>query len=662
MCGFTGFWSEQLGNIDGLEAIATRMAKAIQHRGPDDSGAWADADVGIALGHRRLSIVDLSPAGHQPMASVDGRFVMAFNGEIYNHLAIRAELQTANVAPAWRGHSDTETLLAAFQHYGVEATLTKTVGMFAIALWDREEKQLYLARDRMGEKPLYYGWSKGGFVFGSELKAIRQYPGFDNEIDRDALTLYFRHSYIPAPYSIYKNVFKLEPGCLLVLKAQDLASPPSITFRAPASIGTLQLSRWWSLHAAVEAGQASQIADEKEALKLLEVQLRESIRLQSVADVPLGAFLSGGVDSSLIVALMQAESTKPVHTYTIGFKEAAYDEAVYARAVAQHLQTKHTELYVSAADGLGVISKLSSLYDEPFADSSQIPTFLVAQQARAHVTVALSGDAGDELFAGYNRHLRAPHVWSAISKVPAGGRRLISKAINGIPPQTLNAVGQNVLPKRWQTPFLADKLTKLADRLGSVKDRDDLYYSLVSEWSNPSEIVVEGVEPSTLLSRRSDWPGLAAFEERMMYLDSMTYLPDDILAKVDRAAMGVSLETRVPFLDHRVVELAWRIPLKMKINNGQGKQVLRDILYKYVPRELIERPKQGFGIPLGAWLRGPLREWAEALLDRSRLKHEGYLNPDQIRIRWEEHIANKRNWEHSLWSVLMFQSWLEDQR
>lgn len=658
MCGITGFlsrdmrydWQEAIGNITGTLA----------HRGPDDASCWVDRQDHIALGHRRLAIVDLSAAGSQPMHSACGRYVIAFNGEIYNHQALRARL-----AGPWRGHSDTETLLAAFAAWGLEQTLAQCVGMFAIALWDKRDKRLHLMRDRMGEKPLYYGWSGGSFLFGSELKALRRHPAFDSQVDRDALCLYFRHNYIPAPYSIYSDIYKLEPGCMLSLGIEDSAAAPPSGLAPDVGAGSLRLHRWWSLSAVAQAGQADPIVNEEQAVAQLEGRLREAIAMQSVADVPLGAFLSGGVDSSLVVALMQTGSSRPVHTYTIGFHEAAYNEAEHARAIADHLGTEHTELYVSAADGLDVVPDLPALFDEPFADSSQIPTCLVSRQARRHVTVALSGDAGDELFAGYNRHLRTQNVWNTISKMPSGGRQLILKIMKEIPPQAAATLGQgiaHVLPRSWQTAFLADKLLKLADRLDGVRDCDDLYYNLVSEWKKPAQVVLGGSEPPTLLGSRRMWPALATFEDRMMYLDSMTYLPDDILAKVDRAAMSASLETRVPFLDHRVVELAWRIPVGMKISAGQGKQVLRKILYQYVPRHLIERPKQGFGVPIGSWLRGPLSAWAERLMDRDRLQQEGYLNAELVWSRWQEHRSGRRNWEHALWSVLMFQAWLEHQQ
>ena len=675
MCGFAGFISAQPGSLDGLESLATRMANTIAHRGPDDAGAWADAQAGVALGFRRLSIIDLSPAGHQPMASSGGRFVIAFNGEIYNHQDLRAELHSVGAAPAWRGHSDTETLLAGFEHWGIEATLTKTVGMFAIALWDVQQRTLYLARDRFGEKPLYYGWAgregARAFVFGSELKALRVFPGFDNPVCRQALAQYMRFMYVPAPRSIYQGVYKLEPGCLLRIRGPAPLAAPALPLRPPAVYETLTLSRWWSLADAVQAGAQQPIADEGEAVELLDQRLADAVRLQSLADVPLGAFLSGGVDSSTIVALMQRQATRPVKTFTLGFAEAGFDESPHARAVAQHLGTDHTELFVTAVEAQAVISELPAMYDEPFSDSSQIPTHLVCRAARQHVTVALSGDAGDEQFGGYNRYFWGPRLWAKLAWLPYPLRQALGAAISTVPVAGWDALSRLVnalLAGNLAIVQTGDKAHKFAARLLRVRSMDELSLSLLSEWQDPAQVVrAEGdglvVEPPSLLDDPlpQSLVGQANSVPRMLYHDSMTYLPDDILCKVDRAAMAASLETRVPFLDHRVAELAWRLPMDMKIRGNEGKWALRQVLYKYIPRELIERPKMGFGIPVGQWLRGPLRAWADGLLDAARLQREGYFYPMPIRRKWAEHLAGRGDHTASLWSVLMFQAWLAEQ-
>ena len=686
MCGFAGFMAREPGRLGSLEAFVSRMASIIHHRGPDDAGAWADVQAGIALGHRRLSIVDLSAAGHQPMRSASGRFVMTFNGEVYNHLEMRGELERGlhpsllpgeeGAKPHWRGHSDTETLLAGFEAWGVEATLKKTVGMFAIALWDREEKVLTLARDRFGEKPLYYGWvSSGGsaaFVFGSELKALRAYPGFANPVSREALALYMRFTYVPAPHSIYQGIYKLEPGCVLCI-AGAVPPAPKQPPRPPATHGGLTLRRWWSLGTAVESGAQNPITDEAEAVQALEQRLQDAVRLQSLADVPLGAFLSGGVDSSTIVALMQQQATRPVKTFTVGFEEAGFDESPHARAVAQHLGTDHAELYVTAAETQAVIPHLPTMYDEPFADSSQIPTHLVCRAARQQVTVALSGDAGDELFGGYNRYFWGPRIWRRLAWLPYPVRQALSAAILGVSVAGWDALSRPLnamLPGTQGVARTGEKLHKLARSLDGVRNLDDLYHNLVSEWQDPAQVVKgesgpqSGVlrEPASLLADPLPAQGVEQQQLRMMYRDSMTYLPDDILCKVDRAAMAISLETRVPFLDHRVAELAWQLPLHMKIRGGEGKWALRQVLYKYVPSELIDRAKTGFGIPVGQWLRGPLRAWAESLLDEKRLHREGYFYPAPIRTKWAEHLSRQRDHTASLWAVLMFQAWLEAQR
>jgi len=698
MCGFSGFLTKDASVLIRPELVATGMALAIKHRGPDDAGAWSDASAGIALGFQRLSILDLSSAGHQPMSSATGRFVMAFNGEIYNHAELRELLRLSKLgktALSWRGHSDSETLLACFEAWGLEETLQKTVGMFAIALWDTQTRTLHLARDRFGEKPLYYGWvstastAATAFVFGSELKALRAYPGFANSVSREALALYMRFAYVPAPYSIYQNIYKLEPGSILsintdfsanintalsqasnLLKAADVLTAPLAPLRPPAELGGLRMQRWWSLAEIVEKGVQHRIRSEEEAIETLEQRLIDAVRVQSLADVPLGAFLSGGVDSSCIVALMQAQSSRPVKTFTVGFEEAGFDETPHARAVAHHLGTEHNEFFVSARQAQEVIAELPAIYDEPFADSSQIPTHLVCKAARQQVTVALSGDAGDELFGGYNRYFWGPRIWSRLAWMPYPARQVLGAAIKALPTGGWDALSRPMnalLPASKNFARAGDRAHKLAVRLGGVHNLDDLYNSLVSEWQDPAQVVkgngweigVNLQVPVSMLSDQLPAVGAEQHQLRMMYRDTMTYLPDDILCKVDRAAMATSLETRVPFLDHRVAELAWRLPLNMKIRDGLGKWALRQVLYKYVPKELIDRPKAGFAIPVGQWLRGPLRDWAEALLDEKRLELEGYFYPKPIRDKWLQHLTGRYDHTPSLWAVLMFQSWLE---
>jgi asparagine synthase (glutamine-hydrolysing) len=682
MCGFAGFLAAQSVSLEELKVVVNRMADTISHRGPDDAGDWVDAESGVALGFRRLSIIDLSQAGHQPMASSGGRFVIAFNGEIYNHLELREELERIDPRYVeddnyiWRGHSDTETLLASFEHWGIEATLSKTVGMFAIAVWDMREHTLHLARDRFGEKPLYYGWTSSGtgraFVFGSELKALRAYPGFANPVCRQALAQYMRFMVVPAPLSINQGIFKLEPGCVLSISGPSPLEAPLQALRPPVTYHTLSLRRWWSLFDVVNAGELDKIADEGDALELLEQRLSDAVKLQSLADVPLGAFLSGGVDSSTIVALMQQHATRPIKTFTVGFEEAGFDESPFARAVAQHLGTDHTELFVTAAEAQAVIAHIPDMYDEPFADSSQIPTHLVCRAARQHVTVALTGDAGDELFGGYSRYFWGPNIWAKLAWLPHPVRQALGAAISAIPSKGWDALSRPVNALLLGDKGISnagDKAHKLAARLSGVRNLDDLYLSLVSEWQDPAQIVRgEGgsLIVESLIFHDDPMPAQGVTSDvnsplRMMYLDSMTYLPDDILCKVDRAAMAASLETRVPFLDHRVAELAWQLPLGMKIRNGQGKWALRQVLYKHVPRELIDRPKAGFGIPIGKWLRGPLRPWAESLLDHNRLINEGYFHPTPIRKKWAEHLSGQHDHTASLWSVLMFQAWLQHQ-
>jgi asparagine synthase (glutamine-hydrolysing) len=654
MCGLVGYLTAGFG---GAESALETMLATLVNRGPDDFGVWRDREQGISLGHRRLSILDLSPAGHQPMVSFSQRYVVAFNGEIYNHQDLRASLDKFRAEGGadfiWRGHSDTETLLAGFEVWGIPSTIERSIGMFAIAVWDRERQTLTLVRDRIGEKPLYYGWQGQGdkacFLFGSELKALRAHPSFCSDVNRDAMCLYMRHNYIPAPHSIYQNIFKLAPGFSLTVSLRE---------REP------KLLAYWSLEQVAENGVASPFeGDVNKVVDGLEALLKDAVRQQMMADVPLGAFLSGGIDSSTVVAMMQTQSTRPVKTFTIGFNEESYNEALHAKAVARHLGTEHTEMYVTPQQALQVIPSLPSLYCEPFADSSQIPTFLVSQLARQNVTVSLSGDGGDELFGGYNRYVLAQKLWGKLSRLPVGARSLAASSIRAVSPSGWDRMidpFQSMTPRSMRFANIGDKLHKGAEVL-AARQIDDLYFGLLTHW-NPLEIVLDGRDPSTLLNGGS--PSLKGLDDiqRMMALDTMTYLPDDILVKVDRAAMGVSLESRIPFLDHRVVEFAWRIPQSLKLRDGVGKWILREVLYRHVPKELIERPKMGFGVPIDAWLRGPLKDWAESLLDEGRLRREGFFKPDPIRAKWAEHLSGKRNWQYLLWDVLMFQAWLENQR
>lgn len=648
MCGITGFLNPSVAGDPELGPRVCRMAEQIVHRGPDDSGAWVDSEAGLAVGFRRLAILDLTMEGHQPMLSACRRYAMVFNGEVYNFKAIRQELEPRGYR--FRGHSDTEVMLAAISEWGIEAAIKKFVGMFAFALWDRHERALHLVRDRLGIKPLYYGLAANTFLFGSELKALRVHPDFVSEIDRDALALQMRHSYIPQPYSIYKGISKLKPGCILTVRASDSPFRP---LPMPKS--------YWSAENVYEEGINNPFkGTEVEASMQLEELLRDAVRVRMVADVPLGAFLSGGVDSSTVVALMQAQSTRPVKTFTIGFHESNYNEARQAKAVAERLGTDHTELYVTPDETREVIPNLPALYDEPFSDSSQIPTYLVSALARQHVTVTLSGDGGDELFGGYNRYLLGDLVWKKVHWLGKLGRRLAGWALTRLSPQAwrrLFAFADGSRPLRLGVTSPSEKVYRLAEML-NADTRQEFYRNLVSHWNPSSEIVLGAVELPTTLGDPRKWVMLPEFLQQMMFLDVMTYMPDDILTKVDRASMGVSLEARVPLLDHRVVEYAARIPLHMKIREGQGKRLLRQILYRYVPKELIERPKMGFGIPIDDWLRGPLRAWAEDLLNEDRLRREGFLRPEPIRKLWQEHLSGRNAWHYNLWDVLVFQGWL----
>lgn len=629
MCGLSGCLDISLQTSPGeLESIVTHMADALAHRGPDDCGAWIDAEVGIALGHRRLSIIDLSPEGHQPMPSASGRYIIAFNGEVYNFRGLRQELEGSG--GRFRGHSDTEVMLEAISRWGVEGAVRRLNGMFAFALWDRKERRLHLVRDRLGEKPLYYGWMGSAFLFGSELKSLCAHPEFRGAIDRDALTLYLRHNYIPAPYSIYKGIYKLPAGMMLNLNLSAGRSlPPPVPY--------------WSFREVAEAGMAHPFeGSAEEAADALETLLKDAVKLRMEADVPLGAFLSGGIDSSTVVALMQAQSKQAVKTFTIGFSERAYNEADHAKAVAQHLETDHTELYVTPEEAMATIPSLPILYDEPFADSSQIPTVLISKLARQHVTVSLSGDGGDELFGGYRRYFIAQRFWNLIGSIPRG--------IRGVTAGGIKSASRFI-------PFASDKAERLAEIL-EAGGAEGMYRAAISHTNQPTGFVLDSVEPSTVLSDPGAWIKTPHFIEQMMYLDTLTYLPEDILTKVDRASMGVSLEARVPLLDHRVVEFARRLPLSIKIQDGKGKAPLCRILKKYVPSELFERPKMGFGIPLDAWLRGPLREWGEALLNQEQLRRDGFFHPEEVRRLWEGHLSRKWNRQYLLWNFLMFQAWL----
>ena len=644
MCGVAGLLARDEGQAAELRIAVERMASALEHRGPDDSGSWVDAAAGIALGFRRLAILDLSPTGHQPMVSRDGRFVTVFNGEIYNHRELRATLEKSAVR--FRGTSDTEVILEACSAWGVKAAVPRLWGMFAIAIWDREKRVLTLARDRIGKKPLYYGYSGSTLLFGSELKALRAYPGFAGEIDRDALLLYLRFGYVPAPRSIYRGIAKLPQGTMATVRQGE----------AP------QIEPYWQARQVAEEGLANRLdLPVAEAEEELDALLRDAVRRRMIADVPLGALLSGGVDSSVVVALMQAQSARPVQTFTIGFFESAYNEAEAAKAVADHLGTDHTELYVTPEQAQAVIPRLPALYDEPFADSSQIPTFLVCELARRHVTVSLSGDGGDELFAGYTRYLWAEDVWRRLRHIPMIGRETLASVLGRIPPQAwdrLYGLVEPLVPARARMRLPGDKLHKLAQWL-TVGGPSELYQRVVSQWPHPEGLAVAGHEPETALSDGELVRIIPDFTERMMFLDLVTYLPDDILVKVDRASMGVSLEARNPLLDHRVVEWAWRLPLALKRRDGSSKWLLRRVLDRYVPAALIDRPKMGFGVPIDSWLRGPLREWAEELLDEGRLRREGYLRPEPVRAAWRDHLSGRRNEQYRLWTILMFQAWKE---
>ena len=659
MCGIAGLLIPGSSDADGITVILQNMTRSLAHRGPDAEGYWTEG--AVALGHRRLSILDLSDAGAQPMRSESGRYIIVFNGEIYNHLNMRRDLAVDGAAPDWRGHSDTETLLAGITHWGLDETLQRAKGMFTLALWDRSEKRLSLARDRMGEKPLYWGWAGQALVFGSELKALRAHPDCPRDVCRDALAQYLRFMYVPAPRSIHPGLYKLEPGTILTVDGAPPSTPPEEPIRPGGHHGSISIRRYWDLNADIEAGAQDQIEDEGDAVAALGEVLGKAAQREMISDVPLGAFLSGGVDSSAIVALMQAQSERPVQTFTIGFDEVAFDETPYAAAVAHHLGTEHTKLHVTDADARDVIPLLPDLYDEPFADSSQIPTYLVCRAARQHVTVALSGDGGDELFGGYNRYIRGPGLWKRLSKVPKPLRQVSGYAAQALPEKTWELIGgayNRLRPGSAGISGLGTKDHRLGERLRLTDSLDDLHRNMASTWIEPETVMAGNVsEPPSHLD--DPLPAFGADDPamRMMLQDMRSYMPDDILCKVDRAAMGVSLETRTPFLDPDVIALAARLPMAMKIRDGQGKWALRQVLYQHVPREMIERPKVGFAIPIGIWLRGPLRDWAEELLSPERLAKDGFFDPEIIRQTWAEHLSGRRDWSARIWTILMFQAW-----
>lgn len=655
MCAITGIIGQSARDPWAIAA----MTAAVAHRGPDDEGRWIDCAAEVALGHRRLSIVDLSPAGAQPMTSANGRIVLAFNGEIYNFLELRARLEQQGLAPdgGWRGHSDTEVFLEAIAAWGLEQALDRSSGMFAFALWDRHERSLRLVRDRFGEKPLYYGWAGREFVFGSELKALRAHPGFNNSISREAATAFATRSYVPAPLSIYEHIFKLPPGCILEVAPQGARTPLHDPPQEGASNPGIRLKTYWSCGELVRRGLEEPIVDESEALEQLDQALARAVRHQSFADVPVGAFLSGGIDSSLIVALQQRQASNQVRTFSIGFDDPAYNEADQAKAVALHLGTLHDEEYVSAAKARDIIAALPSIYDEPFADPSQIPTHLVSRLARGEVEVVLTGDGGDELFGGYYHHFIAPRVWDWLQSLPGPARTIVTSGLSRVPWQVWNTAARAATGRKQA--HVGPMIQRALRAARNASNLHEIHRSLAEAW-DPGLSPVLGARTAQFHSG-PDLPESTPGAVRMMYSDCLSYLPDDILCKVDRASMAVGLETRVPFLDHGVAEVAARIPLAMKLQNGRGKLIVRKLLHKYVPAHLVDRPKSGFVVPVGEWIKGPLRPWAEELLEPHSLRAEGWFDPNLVNSRWRAHLSGECDFTAALWAVLIFQSWLREE-
>ena len=657
MCGLTGILSLKPSNK--IISQVSKMTSQLIHRGPDEERVWSKGNIG--LGHRRLAIIDLSSMGTQPMHSHCGRYVLAYNGEIYNHHDLRNLLENDGAAPKWRGHSDTETLLEAIAHWGVDEALRRSHGMFAFAVWDQLKMSLSLARDRIGEKPLYWGWAGDDLIFGSELKALRSHPDFSNDICTEALTQYLRYLYVPAPRSIHPYIYKLEPGTILTVKNSPPIDRPKQPIRPGGSHGSLTIRRYWSLNSEIESGSKRTIYNENDAVSSMEKVLGDAVQRQMMSDVPLGAFLSGGIDSSTIVALMQAQSDQKIQTFTIGFNEANYDESKHAAKVASHLKTNHTRLNVTDNDARDIIPDLPWLYDEPFADSSQIPTHLICRAAQKHVTVALSGDGGDELFGGYNRYIHGEMLWRKISTLPISMRKILGAVLLKIPESTWDKVGTtyNLIRSGGSgISNLGSKVHRLGERLRLIGNLDDLHRNMVSTWIEPEKLFINNVsEPDSQIEDNLPNFGIDNLAMRMMVKDMRSYLPDDILCKVDRAAMGVSLETRAPFLDPDVISLSSRLPIDMKIRNGQGKWILRQVLYRHVPSNIIDRPKKGFAIPIALWLRGPLRDWGEDLLSTKRLTEDGLFKTDVIHNMWSEHLSGKLDRSAMLWAILMFQSW-----